>query len=267
MLTDKVAIVTGGTAGIGGACTRLFAERGAKVVFTSNRRDEGEKYERELLSDGLECMFIECDVTNEERIIYVINKTVEKHGRVDVLLNNAATHISKMMDEYTNEDFDRLFTTNVKNYFWHIKHAIPYLKESKGAIVNIASATGKVGQYAGSLYASTKGAVMSLTKSVALDYAGFQVRSNAILPGFVDTPLLQKWINQQADPESTKDFVGKNQAIGRLTSPREIAATATFLASEDSSTVTGSIIDADGGATLDYSPAVIEFQGAETEKV
>jgi len=259
LFKDKVTIITGGTSGIGGACTRIFAERGSKVVFTSNRREEGEELEKQLIKNGYDCKFFECDVVNEEEIIQVIHETVSKYGKVNHLVNNAGVHISKMMDEYTNEDFDRLFTINVKSYFWHMKHAIPYLKKECGSVVNIASATGKVGQYAGSLYAATKGAVMSLTKSAALDYARSPVRVNAILPGFVDTPLLQNWINQQADPELTRKFLGKNQAIGRLTAPEEIARLAAFLASEDASTVTGAIVDADGGATLDYSPATIEY--------
>ncbi|NEU30200.1 glucose 1-dehydrogenase [bacterium LRH843] len=259
MLENKVSIITGGTAGIGEACTRTFLERGSKVVFTSYAGDEGEQLEKELLESGFDCMFIKCDVSNEEEVKNVIHSTIQKYGRIDVLLNNAGTHISKMIDEYTNDDFDRLFNTNVKGIFWHIKHAAPYLKDTKGAIVNIASATGKVGQYAGALYSSTKGAVMSLTKSVALDYARCPIRVNAILPGFVDTPLLNKWINEQADPEGTRNNVAKNQAIGRLTSPEEIAKVAAFLASSDASTITGAMIDADGGATLDYSPAVIDF--------
>lgn len=258
-LERKVAIVTGGTKGIGGACTRLFAERGAAVVFTSRNADEGRQLEKELRSEGGDVLYVSCDVTRETEIADVFAATLAAYGKLDILVNNAATHISKLLHEYTNEDFDFLINSNFRNYFLHSKYAVPYLKPSRGAIVNIASSTGKVGQYAGSLYAATKGAIISLTKSAALDYARWPIRVNAILPAYVDTPLLQTWIRQQPDPAGTLASLDSRHALGRISTAAEIAAVAAFLASDDASTVTGSIIDADGGATLEYSPAVIDF--------
>lgn len=257
---DKVVIVTGGTKGIGGACTKVFAERGAKVVFTSRTLDEGKQYEEQLKLEGLECLYVQCDVMKDSDIENVIRQTVDIYGKIDVLVNNAATHISKVMDEYTLEDFEYLMCTNLRNYFLHSKYAIPYLKNTKGSIVNIASSTGKVGQYNASLYAATKGGIIAFTKSVALDYARYPVRVNAILPAYVDTPLLRSWINQQKDPENTERFLSKSHALGRISTSEEVAKVAAFLASEDASTITGSIVDADGGATLEYSPAVIDYK-------
>ncbi|WP_214626001.1 SDR family NAD(P)-dependent oxidoreductase [Paenibacillus agaridevorans] len=260
-LEGKVAIVTGGTKGIGGACTRLFAERGAKVVFTGRDENTGLELEKELHRNGYEVKFAQCDVSNESDIIHVVNLAVQSFKHIDILVNNAATHISKLMHEYSEEDFNTIINTNLRNYFLHSKYAIPHLLITKGAIVNISSSTGKVGQYAGSLYSATKGAINAFTKSVALDYARSNVRANAILPAYVDTPLLRAWINQQADPVATEQSLSNCHALGHISSSEEIAAVAAFLASDDASTITGSIIDADGGATLEYSPAVIKFRG------
>jgi meso-butanediol dehydrogenase/(S,S)-butanediol dehydrogenase/diacetyl reductase len=260
-LDDKVAIITGGTKGIGGACTRLFAERGAKVLFTGRDRNAGLELEGELREKGYEVKFAQCDVSKESDIINIVNQGIEEFNQLDILVNNAATHISKLMHEYTEEDFYTLINTNLRNYFLHSKYTIPHLLKTKGAIVNISSSTGKVGQYAGSLYSATKGAINAFTKSIALDYARSHIRANAILPAYVDTPLLRTWINQQADPVATEQSLANCHALGQISSSEEIAAVAAFLASDDASTITGSIIDADGGATLEYSPAVIKFIG------
>lgn len=259
-LEGKVAIITGGTKGIGGACTRIFAKRGASVVFTSRNAAEGSQMENDLRQEGYNVRYVQCDVLNEDNIADVIQQTIAVFGQLDILVNNAATHISKKMHEYTNEDFDHLINSNLKNYFLHSKYAMPYLIQSKGTIVNIASSTGKVGQYAGSLYAATKGAIIAFTKSVALDYARSPVRVNAILPAYVDTPLLRSWIEQQENPAKTESALGSCHALGVISSSDEIATVAAFLASSDASTITGAIIDADGGATLEYSPAVIDFK-------
>ncbi|MBD2862682.1 SDR family NAD(P)-dependent oxidoreductase [Paenibacillus oceani] len=262
-LESKVAIVTGGTKGIGGACTRLFAERGAKVVFTSRNAEEGRRFEAELTGLGYDCLYAQCDVLDPDDIAQLFEAAVQRYGKLDVLVNNAATHISKLMHDYTLDDFDCLIGTNLRNYFLHAKHAVPHLKRTKGAIVNIASSTGKVGQYAGSLYAATKGGIISFTKSIALDYARCPIRANAILPAYVDTPLLQSWIRQQENPAKTERTLAACHALGTISSSEEIAAVAAFLASDDASTVTGAIIDADGGATLEYSPAIIDFPAAD----
>ncbi|MDF2724237.1 MAG: short-chain dehydrogenase/reductase [Paenibacillus sp.] len=259
-LAGKVAIVTGGTKGIGAACTKLFLQKGAKVVFTSRRQQEGAELERELREEGFEAAYVNCDVTRASDIEHVIERTVGMYGQIDILVNNAATHISKLMHEYTLDDFDTLIHTNLRNYFLHAKYAVPHLRQTKGSIVNIGSSTGKVGQYAGSLYAATKGGIMAFTKSAALDYARVPIRVNAILPAYVDTPLLRQWIDQQPNPAEVVEQLGNMHALGRISSSLEIAAVAAFLASDEASTVTGAIIDADGGATLEYSPAAIRFR-------
>ena len=259
-LAGKVAFVSGGTKGIGGDCTRLFAERGASVAFTSRNAEEGRRLMEELRSAGMDVLYIQCDVLHEDQIADAVHRTVSHFGKLDILVNNAATHISKLMHEYDTDDFNHLINSNFRNYFLHSKYAFPYLKETRGNIVNIASSTGKVGQYAGSLYAATKAAIIAFTKSVALDYARIPIRANAILPAYVDTPLLQSGIRQQPDPAKTQASLDVRHALGRISTGREIAAVAAFLASDDASTVTGSIVDADGGATLEYSPAVIDFQ-------
>lgn len=256
----KGMIVTGGTKGIGAACTRIFAEKGGRVLFTGRNATEGEALEATLLNEGFDVVYAQCDVSVEADIRKVIETAVERFGAIHVLVNNAATHISKIMHEYTLEDFDTLIQTNLRNYFLHAKYAIPHLFNTKGNIVNIGSSTGKVGQYAGSLYAATKGGIMAFTKSVALDYARVPIRVNAVLPAYVDTPLLQSWIEQQPNPQEVIESLGRSHALGRISTSREIASVVAFLASDEASTMTGAIIDADGGATLEYSPAVIQFR-------
>lgn len=256
----KVILVTGGSKGIGAACTQVFAERGGTVVFTGRNREEGKVLEQSMLREGHQAMYITCDVSVDRDIQRVIDTAIEQFGELHVLVNNAATHISKLMHEYTLEDFDKLIHTNLRNYFLHAKYAIPHLRKTKGNIVNIGSSTGKVGQYAGSLYAATKGAIMAFTKSVALDYARVPIRSNAVLPAYVDTPLLRDWAEQQPNPSQLIAELGRSHALGRISTAREVAAVAAFLASDDASTVTGALIDADGGATLEYSPSAIHFR-------
>lgn len=256
----KVVIVTGGTKGIGAACTALFLQKGAKVVFTGRNEDDGALLESSLRREGFDARFVRCDVLNVSDIERVIQTAVETYGQLHVLVNNAATHVSKLLHEYSLEDFDLLVNTNLRNYFLHAKFAIPYLRQTKGNIVNIGSSTGKVGQYAGSLYAATKGGIMAFTKSAALDYARVPIRVNAVIPAYVDTPLLQEWISQQPNPAEIAEQLGRMHALGRISSAAEIAAVAAFLASEEASTVTGATIDADGGATLEYSPAMIRYR-------
>lgn len=259
-LEGKVAIITGGTKGIGAACTRLFLKKGARIVFTSRKQQEGVLLERELRAEGFEATYVSCDVSCASDIEHVIDRTIALYGELHILVNNAATHISKLVHEYTLEDFDTLVYTNLRNYFLHAKYAVPHLRQTKGSIVNIGSSTGKVGQYAGSLYAATKGGIIAFTKSAALDYARVPIRVNAILPAYVDTPLLRQWIDQQPNPKEVAEQLGSMHAQGRISSAMEIAAIAAFLASDEASTMTGAIVDADGGATLEYSPATIRFR-------
>lgn len=258
---DKVVLITGGTKGIGRSCTTLFAEHGAKVIFTGRNSDDGRELQNFLvqMKKQTEVRFVNCDVSDADEIKNLFLYIENKFGELHVLINNAATHISKLAEDYTVEDFEVLIRTNVRNYFLHTKYALPYLKKSRGSIVNISSSTGKVGQFAGSLYSATKGAINSFTKSVAIDYARVPVRVNAILPAYVDTPLLQTWLHQQSNPEEVKRSLGNSHVLGRISHPDEIASLAVFLASDGASTITGAVIDADGGATLEYSPALIPY--------
>lgn len=258
--TNKIVAVTGGTKGIGKSCCYIFAEKGAKVVFSSRNAVEGKQMEKDLSLISNDCLFIKCDVLNEEDILNFIRKTVNKYSKIDVLVNNAGTHISKLMDEYSLKDFDCLINTNLRNYFLHCKFAIPYLIESGGNIVNISSATGLLGQYKGSLYSATKAGIIAFTKSIALDYAKYNVRANCVLPASVDTPLTESWCQQQKNPEEVKKVIGNIHPLGRIMiPPEEVASVVCFLASNDACSITGAAIEVDRGASLDYSPAAIEF--------
>ena len=248
-LENKIAIVTGGSSGIGRASCVLFAKEGAKVVVTDINDKAGEGVVKTIKSNGGEGIFVHCDVTKEDQTRNLIAKAVEKYGRLDVLYNNAGIGMVKLLPEMTEQEWDRIFNINVKGAFLCSKYAIPQMKkQGRGAIVNTASNWGLIAYPHWPAYCATKGAVVMLTKALAIDHAPDNIRVNCVCPGNIDTPLLRAGI------EAETSFEEASKTMGRLAKPEEVAYVALFLASDESSYVTGSAVVVDNGESARGGP-------------
>lgn len=243
-LADKVAIVTGATSGIGRATAVLFAKEGAKVVMAGRRENLGAEVVKEIAAFGGDAIFVKTDMTNKADIANIVKTTVDKYGRIDVLVNNAGvltTFDFENMDEA--KDFDAIFDTNVKGYFLLTQAVAPYmLKQGKGSIVNIASIGAEVGVPNNVAYSASKGAVRQFTRSLAGEYAKRGVRVNVIMPGLTNSGMVP--VGSPFEKEAIKIV-----PMGRAASPEEIAPGILFFASDESSFCTGSSLVLDGGAT------------------
>lgn len=248
MLENKVALVTGGTSGIGRATAIAFAAAGAKVVFSGRRDAEGEKTARLIRETGSECLYVRSDASNEEDIKALVQKTVETYGQLDCAFNNAGIEgLTKPLHEQPIEDFDKLMAINIRGLFLCMKYEIQQmLSQGSGAIVNASSTGGVVGFPGGSLYDASKHAVMGLTRSAALDYAKQGVRINAVNPGVIATEMIDRVINQWG---TTADGLASMVPMNRIGQPKEIAQAVVFLCSDAASYITGQPLLIDGGYT------------------
>jgi len=248
-LEGKVAIVTGAASGIGRAIALLFAQEGAKVVVADIDDKSGEETVKMINERGGEAMFVHADVSKAEDVKNMVKITVERYGRLDVLVNNAGIEgaVADIVN-YPEEAFDKVIAVNLKGVWLGIKYAVPEMvKSGGGSIINIASVLGLVGAPNMSGYCASKGGVVQLTKTAALEYAKYNIRVNAIAPGLIDTKLSRK--RAEFDPEFINTAL-QFQVIKRMGRPEEVALAALYLASDDSSFVTGSCLVVDGGWTI-----------------
>ncbi len=246
-LKGKIAVITGARRGMGKADALLFAKNGAKVVVADISQDECELVVDEIKKNGGDGLAVKCDVTNEKEIEEMVKKTVEKFGKVDILVNNAGICEFKPFLELTEEEWNKTLDINLKGYFLCAQAvAKEMVKQKSGAIVNIASVVmGQIGMGMAGLahYSASKGGIAALTKTLALEFAPYNIRVNAIAPGAIDTPMAA---STKADPkvlEATLAMI----PLHRMGKPEEIANTALFLSSNVSSYITGSIVVVDGG--------------------
>jgi NAD(P)-dependent dehydrogenase (short-subunit alcohol dehydrogenase family) len=248
-LSGKVAIITGASSGIGRATALLFAMEGAKVVVNYSHSDEeANDVVEEIKKSGGEAIAIKADVSKESDVKKMVDETVRRFKKIDILYNNAGIELQKPVTITTEDEWSKVLDVNLKGMFLCSKYAIPYLSETKGAIVNTASAAGLVGTAMLSAYSASKGGVIALTKSLALELAP-NVRVNCICPGAIDTPMLRRFIDRTPDPTAYEKQLAGLHALGRLGKPEEIAQAALFLASEESSFITGIALPVDGGYT------------------
>lgn len=251
-LKDKVAIVTGSSKGIGEGIARVFHKEGAKVVIVGRNDDTGMKMALELGAGEGRSVFIKTDVRKSQEIQDMISKTVETFGRIDVLVNNVGYHISKNAVETSEEEWEFIQETNLRSTFLCSKYTIPYLKKTEGNIINISSMVGQVGQPNAAAYSSTKGGQIAMTKNMAIDFAPNGIRVNVICPGWIQTPLVEDWFNQQEDPEASRRYIYGQHPLGRIGTIEECGHLAAFIASDEAGFITGSVFDIDGGVTLGY---------------
>ncbi|MBD1919401.1 SDR family oxidoreductase [Phormidium sp. FACHB-77] len=248
ILQDKVALVTGGTSGIGRATAIAFGAAGAKVVFSGRRDAEGEKTAKLIRETGAECLYVHSDASNEEDIKALVQKTVATYGQLDCAFNNAGINGSfKPLHEQSIEDFDNLMAINVRGLFLCMKYEIQQmLSQRSGVIVNNSSTSGLVAFPKTSPYVASKHAVMGLTRAAALDYAKQGIRVNAVNPGVSATELLDRAFKQLG---ITADDFDSLVPMGRIGQATEIAQAVVFLCSDAASYITGQPLAIDGGFT------------------
>lgn len=251
---DKVVLITGGGKGIGAGCARVFCQEGARVAIIDRDRTAAEATAAALTATGPGTAAAwTCDVSDIPALERTIHAVVAGWGRLDCLINNAGVHPpATSLDETTIADVEALLRINFVSTFAGAKFAVPELRKTRGTIVNISSMTAVLGQDRSSAYASTKAAQVGLTKALAVELGPQGIRVNAILPSNIDTPLMHAWAATLDDPASALARVAALQVFGRMGTPEEIGRVALFLATEDSSFVTGQALEVEGGASLDY---------------
>jgi NAD(P)-dependent dehydrogenase (short-subunit alcohol dehydrogenase family) len=248
-LRDKVAIVTGASRGIGAAIAGYMAEEGAKVVLVSRKIEGLQAVADEIRGNGGEAMPIACHVGHPNQRQEMLDQALKAYGKVDILVNNAATnpHFGPMLT-IDGGAWDKTFEVNVKGYFGMIQLVAGHLQErkAKGSIVNVASVVGTMAAPMQGVYAMTKAAVISMTKTLAMELGGAGIRVNAIAPGLIETKFAQVLV----DNDEIRSSILQRTAAGRVGQPRDIAGGAVYLASDESDYVTGDVMVIDGGWTL-----------------
>ncbi len=248
----KVTIVTGGSQGIGEGCVRAFAEAGAQVVFCARRAKEGKDLERKVSAGGGTALFVRSDVSKEKEVRALVDGTVARFGRIDCLINNAGWHPPhRPIDDFTAQEFRDLLELNLVSVFDLCRLALPHLRKTRGNIINMASLVGSMGQLHATTYVATKGALIGLTKALAVDEAAHDVRVNAVSPGNVMTPLWQEAIDAAPDPARCRADGDAAQPLGRMGTIEEAGRLCLFLAAEATFT-TGVDHILSGGAELAY---------------
>ena len=247
--TGKVAFVTGAGGGIGRATALTFAREGASVVVADVSEQANQQTARMIEELGGRALAVRCDVTRTEDVRGALEKTIATFGRLDVAFNNAGIEYTiKPTAEVTEEEWDRIIDIDLRGVFLCMKYEIPLmLKQGRGAIVNTSSGAGVKGFKGGAAYVAAKHGVVGLTKAAALDYAASNIRINAVCPGIIDTPMMDRFSGGTAQG---RQAVIEQEPVGRMGTPEEIAATVMWLCSDAASFVVGSAIVVDGGQTV-----------------
>jgi len=250
LLAGQVILITGGGDGIGRECALAYAREGAHVAITDVNLDKANQAASELALEGLA---VACDVSEGVSVERAVESAIHRFNRLDAVHNNAGLSTpSKPLHETTEEEWDRLQQVNLKSVYWTTRFALPFLAARRGSILNTASMVGLIGQANHAAYVSTKGAMISLTKAMALDYAPQGIRVNAICPAGVWTPMLRQWASEQADPQAIAGYLDGIHALGYCPKPDVIADAAVFLLSAKARFITGCILPVSGGAELGY---------------
>ncbi len=251
-ITGKVAIVTGGAAGIGRATALLLARAGAAVAVVDLDQVGGESLAQQIAGTGGRAIFIPADVSQEAACQRAVERTVREFGRLDILFNNAGIVRRATVVETTTEEWDRVMAVNVRAVFLLCKYTIPHMAAAGGgSIVNNASGWGIVGGARAAAYCASKGAVVQLTRAMAIDHGGQNIRVNCICPGDTDTALLRSEARQLGVDEASFLAEAADRPLRRIAQPEEIAQAVLFLASDAASFVTGAVLAVDGGASAD----------------
>jgi len=250
-VAEKIAIVSGGARGIGGATVRRFVEEGAKVAIFDVLNEEGHRLAKQLAEQGFEAIYCNVDITHEQQVTAAIESVITKWGRIDILVNNAAiTGVNKFAHEVTVEEWDHVFDVNVKGSFLCTKHAVKHMMAQKaGSIVNFSSIYGLIGNDDLPPYHATKGATLMMTKTDAICYAPYGIRVNAVHPGSTMTEIFMKAAETYPRGKQAYLDMMKEKHPLRLGEPVDVANCVLFLASDEARFVTGASLVVDGGYT------------------
>jgi meso-butanediol dehydrogenase/(S,S)-butanediol dehydrogenase/diacetyl reductase len=249
-LLDKIIVLTGGGDGIGAECALGYVREGACVAILDRNLEGAEQVASEA---GERCMALKADVADGPMVESAIAQVLKRFGRIDAVHNNAGIATPSLPLHQTSEaEWDHLFRVNVKSAYWTTRFAFPSLVASKGAILNTASMVGLIGQTDHAAYVASKGALISLTKAMAADYARFSIRVNAICPAAILTPMLERWCAEQSDPAGSRQLVDNIHLLGPSPRGDVVADVAVFLLSQRSRFMTGCIVPVSGGAELGY---------------
>lgn len=246
-LENKVALVTGGTDGIGKAIAIAFAKEGAKVIIVGRDETKGRMALQEVAKYGT-ADYVRADVSNSAQVLRMIEGAVKRFGHIDVLVNNAGIAPAGTVLTTSEETWDEVMSINLKGVFLCSKYTIPHMQRNGGgAIVNIGSINSLMAWENEAAYDASKGGVLMLTRATALDFAKSKIRVNCICPGAIETPLLRASIKAQPDPAKAREWTTARHPLGRIGVPEEVAEVAVFLASDAASFMTGAAIPVDGG--------------------
>jgi NAD(P)-dependent dehydrogenase (short-subunit alcohol dehydrogenase family) len=251
-LANKVALITGGTSGIGEATAILFAKEGASVAVTGRNQHRGQQVREKILSGGGKAIFVSCDVRKTEQCERAVNETVKTFGELNIVFNNAGVFYPHNIVDCSEQEWDEQLDINLKGTYLISKSALPQMiRQGSGVIINNSSGWGIVGGDSAVAYCASKGGVILLTKAMAIDHGPQGIRANAICPGDVETPMLPEDARMRG--LEWQDYLAgcANRPLGRIGTAEEIAQAALFLASDDSSFMTGATLVVDGGGTAD----------------
>jgi NAD(P)-dependent dehydrogenase (short-subunit alcohol dehydrogenase family) len=245
-MENKVALISGGARGMGAAEAKLFADEGSKVVIGDILDEEGRRTEAEIGESGGECLFVRLDVSSESDWREAVAATVARFGKLDVLVNNAGIYCTERVEDTSEELWDQVMEINAKGVFLGTKYAIPEMRKAGGgSIVNISSTAGLVGNPTSAAYSASKGAVRLFTKATAIQYAREGIRANSIHPGTIETLMTAPMLATEAYRRNRLE----RTPLARFGRPEDVAYGALYLASDESSFVTGSELVIDGGRT------------------
>ncbi len=260
-LADRVAIITGSASGIGRAGAQLFAKEGARVVIADVNQQGGRETQKLIEDTGGESVFIRTDVSSAADVEQMVKATVDRYGRLDILWNNAAT--TKLCNEQDRpvhllpeSVWDQMLSVTLKGVYLCCKHALPHMMTAgKGVVINTASTDALIGQGGYDSYAAAKGGIVSMTRSMAVYYSQFNIRINAICPGFIHTALQDPWLNNPKSRRAIEDL-----HLTRIGLPEDIAKFALYLAADDAEYITGGIYNIDGGF-MTFKTKVTDYTG------
>jgi NAD(P)-dependent dehydrogenase (short-subunit alcohol dehydrogenase family) len=244
----KVAIITGGASGIGAACARVLAAEGAAVVIADLSEEAGETLCGEIVGIGGQAMFLRLDVASEADWQSAVAETIKRFARLDILVNNAGVAGGQDLMTHSLEDWRRVLSVNLDGVFLGLRHAGPAMGPG-ASVINVSSILGKVGLANAAAYCASKGGVLMLTKAAALEWAPLGIRVNSVHPGFIETPMLAEGVRQSPNGNEMREMLISRHPLGRLGLSAEVAAAVLFLASDESSFMTGAEMLVDGGYT------------------
>jgi NAD(P)-dependent dehydrogenase (short-subunit alcohol dehydrogenase family) len=249
-LQDRIAVITGAGSGIGQAMALQFAREGARIFAADINGAAVEATAARVVAEGGQAQSMTVDVTQPEQVQAMIERAREVYGRIDILCNNAGIGSTTDVVEADPDEWDRVMTVNVKSVFLGCKYVIPHMiAQGGGVIVNTASVAGMVGIVKRASYSASKGAVIALTRQVAMDFIDQGIRVNCLCPGTVDSPWVDRLLQEAGDPVAARAALVARQPMGRLGTPEEVAAAALYLASDDAAFITGTGLVIDGGLT------------------